>query len=277
MPQFLAGPNRDLVLECHFLYAGSIDGRPFIKRSFRHPLSKVGSTVIAGALFCRDDNSMTPSPTTNPTVFVVDDDEAFSSFVAGLSKALALEIQTFGTAAAFYRFYRPHMRGCLLLNVRLPRQNGLELYVQLLMEGKRLPVIFLAAHAEVSTAVAAMKTGALEFLEKPCERDVLVTLVRKAIQLDREWRTREEEFKRLSERLAKLTSSQRAILELIQIGKTNKAIAAKLAVTERAIEMRRSTIMRKLGARSVAELIDLVTTHRVLAGLDDISGSRRTY
>jgi FixJ family two-component response regulator len=172
---------------------------------------------------------MTPSPTTNPTVFVVDDDEAFRSFVAGLSKALALEVQTFGTAAAFYRFYRPHMRGCLLLNVRLPRQNGLELYVQLLMEGKKLPVIFLAAHAEVSTAVAAMKTGALEFLEKPCERDVLVTLVRKAIRLDRERRTREEGFKRLSERLAKLTSSQRAILELIRIGKTNKAIAAKLA------------------------------------------------
>jgi FixJ family two-component response regulator len=207
---------------------------------------------------------MPSCPIHKPIVFVVDDDEPVRDSIVALLEALGFEVRPFGTAGAFHRYYRPHMRGCLLLDVRMPRQNGLELYEQLLREGKKLPVVFLTAHADVATAVAAMKTGAVEFLEKPYAPDALVALVRQAISLDAQWRAREEKFAAVAERLAILSSSQRETLELIRTGETNKAIAARLAVTERAVEMRRSTIMRKLQVRSVAELVQLITTHRVL-------------
>ena len=207
------------------------------------------------------------------TVFVVDDDEPMRESVAALLEALGFNVRTFSTPGAFHRFYRKHMAGCLLLDVRMPRQSGLELYEQLLREGKKLPVIFLTAHANVSLAVAAMKTGAIEFLEKPCERDALVEVVRKGLQLDAHWRARDKRYAAVSERIAKLTPSQRETLELIRSGETNKAIAARLAVSERAVEMRRATIMRKLQVRTAAELVEVAATHRILAELRDATAS----
>jgi FixJ family two-component response regulator len=125
----------------------------------------------------------------------------------------------------------------------------------------------MTAHADVSTAVAAMKTGALEFLEKPFERATLLDRVNKALELDAQWRRREAEFGALRERIQRLNHRDQETLTLIQSGLTNKAIAARLDLTERAVEMRRSTIMRKLGVRSVPELIELTARHRLLADL----------
>jgi FixJ family two-component response regulator len=153
----------------------------------------------------------------------------------------------------------------------------LELYEQLLREGKRLPVIFITAHADVSTAVAAMKTGAIEFLEKPFDRETLVDRVQRALALDAEWRRRDAEFASLHERVARLTPREQETLTLIQAGATNKAIAAQLSITERAVEMRRSAIMRKLQVRSAAEVIDLSTTHRILAELRRAAAERIGY
>jgi len=202
-----------------------------------------------------------------PTVFVVDDDQQMRDSLIALLEVLEFSVHAFGSPGSFHRFYRADMPGCLLLDIRMPRQSGLELYEQLLKEGKRLPVIFITAHADVSTAVAAMKTGAIEFLEKPFDRETLVERLRKALALDAEWRERDARFAEIAERVARLTDRQRETLELIRSGDTNKAIAAKLLLTERAVEMRRSSIMRKLQVRSVAELIDLTSTHRVL---DDV-------
>lgn len=202
-----------------------------------------------------------------PTVFVVDDDQQMRDSIIALLEVLEFSVQAFGSPGNFHRFYRADMPGCLLLDIRMPRQSGLELYEQLLKEGKRLPVIFITAHADVSTAVAAMKTGAIEFLEKPFDREMLVERLRNALALDAEWRERDARFAELAQRVARLTDRQRETLELIRAGDTNKAIAAKLLLTERAVEMRRSSIMRKLQVRSVAELIDLTSTHRVLDDL----------
>jgi FixJ family two-component response regulator len=210
---------------------------------------------------------MTPAESPSPTVFVVDDDESLLDSLSALLKAMGFAVQTFSSPGSFFRSYRREMPGCLLLDIRMPRQSGLELYEQLLREGKRLPVIFITAHADVSLAVAAMKTGAIEFLEKPFDRTMLLERVRKALALDAKWRSCDANYAEMEARIQQLNDRERETLTLIEAGESNKSMAAKLFLTERAIEMRRSAIMRKLGVRTVAELFDLCITHRVLADL----------
>ena len=217
---------------------------------------------------------MTPPDLSKPTVFVVDDDQQLRDSLCALLEVLDFQAKAFSAPGAFHRFYRPQMPGCLLLDIRMPRQTGLELYETLLNEGKQLPVIFITAHADVSTAVTAMKTGAIEFLEKPFTRVTLVDRIRKALALDAEWRANEARFAELADRVARLTDRERETLFLIQAGESNKSMAAKLLLTERAVEMRRSAIMRKMQVRSVAELVDLTATHRILAELRQAAKNR---
>ncbi len=214
-----------------------------------------------------------PSPN-SPTVFVVDDDEQLRDSLRALLEVLNFQVRAFSTPGSFHRYYRAGMPGCLLLDLRMPRQNGLQLYEQLLREGKRLPVIFVTAHADVTSAVAAMKSGAIEFLEKPFDRETLLDLVIKALKLDSEWRAQDAQLKALESRIACLSERERETLVLIQAGDSNKAMAAKLFLTERAVEMRRSAIMRKLQVGSVAELLDLTITHRILSDLRTASDQR---
>jgi FixJ family two-component response regulator len=220
---------------------------------------------------------MLPSQCVKPTVFVVDDDLQMRDSLVALLEVLDFNVRAFSAPGSFHRFYRAEMSGCLLLDVRMPRQSGLALYEQLLNEGKRLPVIFITAHADVSIAVTAMKTGAIEFLEKPFDRETLVDRVRKALALDAEWRRHDVEFASLNERIVRLSAREQDTLRLIQSGETNKAIAARLSITERAVEMRRSAIMRKLQVRSAAEVIELSATHRILADLRRAAAERITH
>lgn len=206
-----------------------------------------------------------------PTVFVVDDDAQLRESLCALLSVLSFEVRAFSTPGSFYRYYRPEMPGCLLLDLRMPRQNGLELYRQLLSEGKRIPVIFITAHADVTSAVDAMKSGAIEFLEKPFDRETLVDRVLSALKLDAEWREQEARLNVISSRIARLTDRERETLALIQSGASNKAMAARLFLSERAVEMRRSAIMRKLQVTSVAELLDLTITYRILCDLQAVN------
>jgi FixJ family two-component response regulator len=219
---------------------------------------------------------MPSSPTAKPTVFIVDDDDEMRESLLALFQALDFQVQTFSAPASFHRFYRRETPGCLLLDIRMPHRSGLDLYEQLLDEGKRLPVIFITAHADVSTAVAAMKTGAIEFLEKPFDCETLIDRVRTALALDAEWRRRDAEFAALNERIERLNAREQETLKMIAAGETNKAMAARLSITERAVEMRRSAIMRKLEVRSAAEAIDLSATHRILADHRRAAAKRMT-
>jgi two-component system, LuxR family, response regulator FixJ len=220
---------------------------------------------------------MNPPTPSKQTVFVVDDDQQMRDSLCALLDVLDYRFMAFNSPGGFHRYYRPEMPGCLLLDIRMPRQSGLELYQTLLQEGKRLPVIFITAHADVTTAVAAMKTGAIEFLEKPFDRETLLDRVRKALALDAEWRASEAQFADLADRMAKLSPREDETLVMIQAGESNKSMAAKLGLTERAVEMRRSAIMKKLGVRSVAALVDLAATHRILAELRQAAQSRIEY
>jgi FixJ family two-component response regulator len=206
-----------------------------------------------------------PESTANPqSVFVVDDDKQFLDSLVVLLRTLEFHVRGFSSPSSFLNYYRAEMPGCLVLDIRMPRQSGLQMYEQLIRDGKRLPVIFITAHADVSTAVAAMKSGAIEFLEKPFDRETLLKRVRKALELDAQSRWRNAQYAAVVDRINLLNARERETLTLIQAGESNKSMAAKLFLTERAVEMRRSTIMKKLQVRSVAELLELVTTHRIL-------------
>lgn len=216
---------------------------------------------------------MNPQPAHRPTVFVVDDDRQMLDSLTTLLVAMQFTTRAFASAEEFHRFYEPSMPGCLLLDVRMPVQDGLELYEQLIREGKRVPAIFITAHADVSTAVAAMKSGAIEFLEKPFDREILLDRVQKALALDATWRQRDVDYAALDARIQRLTERERQTLELLLSGDANKVMASKLQISERAVEMRRAAIMQKLQTRSLAELIELAITHRILG---EIRHARRS-
>jgi FixJ family two-component response regulator len=210
-----------------------------------------------------------------PTVYVVDDDRPLRDSLVGLIKAMGIPAHGFPSADGFRRFYRQQLPGCLVLDVRMPGQGGLELYEQLLQEGKRLPVIFITAHADVPTAVAAMKTGAVEFLEKPFEHEVLRGHLQKSLALDADWRRHDAEFDAIDRRIARLNERDLETLQLIIAGTSNKVMAARLFISERAVEMRRAAIMRKVEVRSLAELLELAITHRLAAEIATIRSHAR--
>jgi FixJ family two-component response regulator len=202
-----------------------------------------------------------------PTVFVVDDDRQLLESLAPWLESLGFQVRAFSSPNRFLDYYRAEMPGCLILDIRMPGQNGLELYEQLLCEGKRLPVIYMTAHADFTIAVSAMKLGAIEIIEKPFDIKILTDSIHKALNLDTQWRARDAQIAALEDRVARLSDREIETLRLIQAGESNKSMAAKLLLTERAVEMRRSAIMRKLQVNSVAELLDLTITHRILTDL----------
>jgi FixJ family two-component response regulator len=215
---------------------------------------------------------------TSPTIFVVDDDDDLRDSVVTLLHAAGYAVRGFVDAEDFASKYEKGQRGCLLLDVRMPRTGGLELYQELLTQDKRLPVIFMTAHANVEMAVNAMKSGAIEFLEKPFTASRLLDLVSRALEIDATWRAGESRFERLDTAIQELSATDVETLDLILLGESNKAMAAKLFISERAIELRRQRLMRRLNVQSLAELLELTITHRVLTEirqLNRISSSGR--
>ena len=210
------------------------------------------------------------------TVFVIDDDKEMRDSMVWLLDTVGLPVSAYGSPAEFRMSGRLGEAGCLVLDVRMPGQSGLEFYEELLREGHRIPVIFITAHADVPTAVQAMKTGAIEFLEKPFDRRTLLERIFKALELDKAWRERLAEQDEMDKLIAQLSPRERDTLELIIAGESNKVMAKKLDITERAVEMRRANIMKKLGVGSLAEMLDRVITHRVLAELR-VAASHRPF
>jgi FixJ family two-component response regulator len=192
-----------------------------------------------------------------PTVYIVDDDPDMRDSLRWLMTTVGLAVEVYPSAAAFLDGYSPRGPGCLIFDVRMPGTSGLDLYEQLAARGEGLPVIFITAYADVQMAVRALKSGAVEFVEKPFNRQMLLDRVQRAVRDDAQRRRREADRDAVRRRFEALTGKEREVLALVIDGLPNKAISAALKITPRAVEMRRSSLMGKLGARSLAELLRL--------------------
>lgn len=211
----------------------------------------------------------------SPTVFVVDDDNDLRDSLLMLLGALGHTARGFASAEEFERHFQRSVPGCLLLDIRMPGRSGLDLYADLMKSGRRIPVIFITGHADVATAVEAMKTGAIEFLEKPFNRLTLGVLVERALELDRKWRQGDKRYHELDEAIRQLSPTDLETLDMIVEGLPNKVMASRLLISLRGVELRRQRLMKRLGVRSVAELLELTITHRVLAELRSVDRIQR--
>jgi FixJ family two-component response regulator len=190
-------------------------------------------------------------------VYIVDDDPDMRDSLRWRIKTVGLRSETFSSAAGFLRDFAPNGPGCLILDVRMPGTSGLDLFEELVARGEGMPVIFITAYADVPMAVRAMKSGAVEFVEKPFNRQTLLDKVQRAIKDDVNRRNRLAAVELVQARFQTLTAKESEVLALIKDGRPNKEIATRLEITPRAVELRRSSLMRKLGVRTLAELLRL--------------------
>jgi len=189
-----------------------------------------------------------------PTVFVVDDDKAVREGIALLVKSVGLKVRCFENAQQFLDACDPSQPGCLVLDVRMPGMSGLELREKLAEHKVTLPVIFLTGHGDVGMGVRAIKNGAVDFIEKPPNDQVLLDSVHKAIELDAAQRRRMAEQKSVAERAAKLTPRERQVMARLVQGKSDKQIAFELGISVRGVAFHRANILEKLEVDSVVEL-----------------------
>lgn len=195
---------------------------------------------------------------TQVTVFVVDDDRAVRDSLALLVQSVGLEVETFAGAREFLDAYRPDRPGCLITDIRMPGMSGLDLQERLTEDGYHIPVIVLTGFGDVPAAVRALKGGAVDFVEKPFNPQALLDLVQQAIARDTELREQAAREADVAERVALLTPREQEVMALVVAGKANKVVAIDLAISERTVELHRGRIMKKMQARSLAELMRIV-------------------
>ena len=193
-------------------------------------------------------------PDAKPTVLVVDDDPEFRDSVARLLRSVDLETRHFSSVADFLKAKLPDGPTCLVLDVRLPGQSGLELQRELAAANRPLPIIFITAHADIPMTVQAMKGGAIEFLTKPFRDQELLDAVEAGIARDRVRRERDKALAALKERFETLSSREREIMFHVTAGRLNKQIAGDIGIAESTVKVHRTNLMRKMKARSVPEL-----------------------
>jgi len=194
-----------------------------------------------------------------PTAHVVDDDAAIRDALAWLLASRGVAARTWGSAEAFLEGWRPEMRGCLVLDVRMGGMSGIELFDRLQALGCGLPVLFLTGHGDVPLAVSALKKGAFDFVEKPFNDNQLVDRVLEAIRQGEAWRQEREAEAGIARRLRQLTAREREVMERVARGEPNKAIADGLDIALRTVEVHRSRVFEKMGVRSAVELARLLT------------------
>ena len=194
----------------------------------------------------------------NPTVFLVDDDEAVRDSLSLLMKSVSLTSRSFATAAEFLAEYDPDCPGCLILDIRMPGMSGMELQQKLIDMRAILPIIFITGHGDIPMAVEAMQRGAIDFIPKPFRDNELLDRINKALEDDRI--NRESMVKRdeVERRMEKLTPRETQVLELVVQGKANKVIAGDLEVSQRTVEIHRARVMDKMQVRSLAQLVRAV-------------------
>jgi FixJ family two-component response regulator len=188
-------------------------------------------------------------------VLVVDDDPSARRAIKRLAQSIGLQVELFGSAQEFLRSERPNAPSCLVLEIRLPGISGLDLQRELADTNIHIPIIFITAHGDIPMTVRAMKAGAVEFLTKPFRDQDLLDAIHVALERDRAQRQREAEIAVLRNRLESLTPREREVLPWVVSGLLSKHIADAIGASEAAVKVHRSQLMRKMGARSLADLV----------------------
>jgi len=196
--------------------------------------------------------------TNEQTVFIVEDDAAVRDSLGLLLGLQGFRTQSFSCAEDFLRIYQPSWAGCLLLDVRMPGMNGLELQESLRRQGLALPVIIMTAHGDITTVRTALKSGAVDFLEKPVDPAALLAAVRTALDADAARRRTALEAEGARQRLSVLTARERQVMELVAKGCHNREIAETLGISPRTVEVHKARVMEKLQVQSVPELVRIV-------------------
>jgi RNA polymerase sigma factor (sigma-70 family) len=194
-------------------------------------------------------------PEPSPVIFVVDDDASVRDAISNLLESVGLHGETFASADEFLRAPRPEAPSCLILDVKLPGRNGLEVQEELETIGIRIPIVFITAHGDVPMTSRAMKAGAVDFLAKPFQKKDLLDAVREALERDRFQRREQEEMSKLRSCLNTLTPREREVMDLVVTGLMNKEAAAKLGLSEITVKVHRGRVMQKMEADSLAELV----------------------
>lgn len=196
-----------------------------------------------------------------PTVSIVDDDQQVRESLAALIQSMNIDVECYASGREFLDKFTPSRPGCVVLDLRMPQISGLEVIEELAARKIDVPVIMISGHGDIPAAVAAMKAGAVDFLEKPYRGTALIESIRRALARDVEQRESRARRRELLERYESLTSDEKQVLELTAAGKPDKAIALALDLSLRTIQLRRASVLRKMQVRSRAELIGLA--HRL--------------
>ena len=192
-----------------------------------------------------------------PTIFIIDDEGSVREAIRELLEEEGWSVEVYSSGGAFLEAYRPGREGCLVVDARMPRMGGLELLERLKTTGGGPPAIMITGHADIRLAVRAMKAGAMTFLEKPVQHDELVVNIKRALELARNSAALSSLRKAAARRIAGMTSRERQVMEMVVEGNPNKQIAFVLGISQRTVETHRATAMKKIGARSLSELIHL--------------------
>jgi FixJ family two-component response regulator len=188
-------------------------------------------------------------------VFVVDDEPAVRRALSRLLRAAGIEALEFESAKDFLRRLPPDASGCAILDVAMPGLDGLALQRELASLGIALPIVFLTGHGDIPKSVRAMKDGAVDFLTKPVDGEVLLRAVRQALEADRAARAERDEVAAIRLRLEGLSEREREVLEGVVAGRLNKQIAGELGISEKTVKVHRARVMEKMAASSLAELV----------------------
>jgi two-component system, LuxR family, response regulator FixJ len=201
-----------------------------------------------------------------PIVYVIDDDDAVRHSLEFLLKTAGIEVRGFESAKTFLEMLPRIKTGCIITDVRMPEITGIDLLRRVKESGLDIPVIVITGHGEISLAVEAMKIGAVDFLEKPFDDDLLLASVRSALNKEADAAKHKAEVADIDDKLAALSNRERQVLEGLVAGKANKVVAFDLGISPRTVEIYRANLMTKMAANSLSDLVRMAITAGILTG-----------